>query len=347
MLNEHIAPTYAFQVRPDLDLSNQRMKRDLQDALVDGRTNFVDANRLVDRYMGDTALANIFLLGFALQRGLLPVGIASVERAIELNGVAIDANKRALSLGRLAAHDVKSLDRPVGDTGSDAELVDFPETLDEIVELQTSHLTAYQNEAYAARYRAWVERAAQGERSIASTRDDYSRAVARYYAKLLAYKDEYEVARLYGDRRYWQSLDREFEKGYALRLHLAPPLLSKRNPITGEIEKREFGSWIWPLLRVLSGLRFLRGSRFDLFGRTIERRMERELIAAYETTIEELTSGLTPENYELAVEIASLPEQIRGFGPVKTQHVDAAKIREQELLTGFRNSNTSRLRAAS
>ena len=347
VLNEHIAPTYAFQVRPDLDLNNRRMKRDLLDAINEERSVFIDANRLTSRLTGDPILTNIFMLGFTLQRGLLPVGIAAVERAIELNGVAVDANKQALNLGRLAAHDSPAIDRAL-EAAEPARGPDTnPQTLEEIVAFQAEHLTAYRDSAYAERYRALVARVAEAERAVVPSGDELARAVARYYAKLLAYKDEYEVARLYGDRRYWQALERELGSGYKLRLHLAPPLLAKRHPVSGELEKREFGPWIWPLLRFLARLRFLRGSRFDVFGRTDERKMERRLIAAYEATIDELLSILNIDNHELAVEIAEIPEHIRGFGHVKVRHVDEAKARESELLTKLREGSSSALQAAS
>ena len=347
VLNEHVAPTYAFQVRPNLDLTTHRMKRDLFAAIEEDRCASVDANALTTRLTGDAMLTNIFLLGFTLQCGLLPVGLTAVERAIELNGVAIDANKRALNLGRLAAHDRGVLDRAVAPgtvgAGSDRE----PETLDEITAVQADHLIAYQDHGYAKRYRDLVARVAEVERTRVSGQDELARAVARYYAKLLAYKDEYEVARLYSDRRYWLALDQEFAKGYRLRLHLAPPLLAKRNPVTGEAEKREFGSWIWPLLRVLARFRFLRGGRFDLFGRTDERRQERRLITEYEATINEVLAALSPENHSIAVVIAKLPEHIRGFGHVKTRHIEETKAQEHELLATFRQGASTPLKAAS
>ncbi len=314
VLNEHVAPTYAFQVRPDLDLNTARMKRDLVESIGAERAVFVDANRLVSSLIGDTMLTNIFILGFTLQRGLLPVGADALERAVELNGVSIDANKRALNLGRLAAYDASALEHAIG-ARDPAEHADrHPETLDQIIQFQVEHLVAYQNDAYAARYRALVNQVADAERAVLPSQDDLARAVARYYAKLLAYKDEYEVARLYGRSGYWQALAQEFAGDYKLRLHLAPPLFAKRHPVTGEIEKREFGPWIWPLLRLMARVRFLRGGRFDIFGRTDERKMERGLIADYEALVNELIAGLTTDNHQSAVELAALPEHIRGFG---------------------------------
>ena len=347
VLNEHVAPTYAFQVRPDLDLNTARMKRDLLEAIGAERAVFVDANRLVSGLIGDTMLTNIFILGFTLQRGLLPVSVDALERAVELNGVSIDANKRALNLGRLAAYDAPALEHAIGARDSAEHADRQPETLDQIIEFQVEHLAAYQNDAYAARYRALVNRVADAERAVLPSQDDLARAVARYYAKLLAYKDEYEVARLYGRSGYWQALAQEFAGDYKLRLHLAPPLFAKRHPVTGEIEKREFGPWIWPLLRLMARVRFLRGGRFDIFGRTDERKMERGLIADYEALVNELISGLTTDNHQSAIELAALPEHIRGFGHVKARHVEQAKAREGELLVKFRDATAVVMQAAS
>ncbi len=346
VLNEYVAPTYAFQVRPNLDLDNRRMKRDLAAAIAPHRTSFVDANRLVTGLTGDTMLTNIFLLGFILQMGLLPVGVAAVERAIELNGVSIDVNKRALTLGRLAVHDAGAIEDALsGLPEPTTETVD--DSLDNILAHRVAHLTAYQDESYAARCRALVERVARVERAILPTSDELARTVARAHAKLLAYKDEYEVARLYSEPTYWQSLEDTFGSDYKLRLHLAPALFGRRDPVTGQLRKRAFGPWIWPVLRLLARMKSLRGGRFDIFGRTAERRTERRLIGEYEATIEELLAGLTVDNHALAVEIVGLPEQIRGFGHVKERHIETTKARADDLLAQFRSGAVPAMSAAS
>ena len=333
VVNERVAPTYAFQTRPDLDLDNRRMKRALAAAIAPARTRYVDAERPVARLVGDAMSTNVFLLGFALQAGLLPVGAAAIERAIELNGVAVAANRRALGLGRLAAHDGAAVDGAAGPPTAAAGVAD---SLDAIVAHRAAHLAAYQDAAYADRYRRRVERVALAERAVAPAGDALARAVARTYARLLAYKDEYEVARLYGDPAYWRALEDTFGAGVRTRLHLAPPLLARRDPLTGEVRKRAFGPWIWPLLRLLACMKGLRGGPFDIFGRTAERRTERRLIVDYEATVDELVAGLTAENRALAAEIAALPEDIRGFGHVKRRRIERAKSREAELLARFR-----------
>jgi indolepyruvate ferredoxin oxidoreductase len=207
--------------------------------------------------------------------------------------------------------------------------------LEELLERRAQFLTAYQNAAYAARYRALVERARNTEQERTGG-TKVAEAVARYYAKLLAYKDEYEVARLYTDGAFLKKIERMFEGDYKVNFHLAPPLLAKPDPRTGEPKKMQFGPWMRLPFKVLAKLKFLRGTAYDVFGRTEERRMERALIADYEKTVETLLAGLTRENHALAVEIASLPETIRGFGHIKSKSVQAARTKQAELLQRYR-----------
>jgi indolepyruvate ferredoxin oxidoreductase len=210
----------------------------------------------------------------------------------------------------------------------------FSRNLEELVERRAQFLAGYQNAAYAARYRALVERVrkAEGERAGGSK---LAEAVARYYAKLLAYKDEYEVARLYADGAFAKKIEGMFEGDYKVTFHLAPPLLARPDPRTGEPKKMQLGPWMMLPFRLLAKLKFLRGTALDVFGRTAERRMERDLIAEYEQSVDSLLAGLTRENHALAVEIASLPEAIRGFGHVKAKSVQAARAKQAELLARF------------
>ena len=218
----------------------------------------------------------------------------------------------------------------------------FSRNLDELVERRVKFLTGYQNAAYASRYQALVERvrAAEQER-VGGTK--LAEAVARYYAKLLAYKDEYEVARLYTDGAFLQKIEGMFEGDYKVNFHLAPPLLAKPDPQTGEPRKMRFGPWMMRAFGVLAKLKGLRGTALDIFGRTEERRMERALIAEYERTVETLLAGLARDNHAIALEVASLPEAIRGFGHLKAKSVDAARKQQAELL---RRYQTAPVRAA-
>jgi indolepyruvate ferredoxin oxidoreductase len=216
------------------------------------------------------------------------------------------------------------------------------QTLEEMVARRVDFLTGYQNAPYAEKYRDLVERVRQAESSRTKGMTGLSEAVARYYFKLLAYKDEYEVARLYADPAFMQKIKSQFEGDYKLHFHLAPPLLAKRDPVSGELRKGEYGTWVFTAFKVLSKLRGLRGTALDVFGYTQERRMERRLIGEYEATVAELIAALSNANHALAVKIASIPEEIRGYGHIKDRHLGIAKAREADLLTAFRTPETVR-----
>ncbi len=339
--NSDVAPTAAFVVDGDLDFEVAAMQRSLKTAAGATSLDIIDATGLATELMGDSIATNMFMLGFAFQKGLVPISLQAIERAIQLNGVAVAANQRVFSWGRLAAHDRAKLAaflRPV----SAAPPV---ETLAQRVERRAAFLAAYQDEAYAARYRAVVERVVSAEKKLGPTRTALADAVARNLFKLMAYKDEYEVARLYTDGAFAQRLDRQFAGRYRLELHLAPPLFARRDPATGELQKRAYGAWVLSLFAILARLRRLRGTKLDVFGHTQERRMERQLIRDYETMLDELLGGLTAHNHALAIEIAALPAQIRGFGHVKERSIAKARARAASLLAAFR-SNAPALSAA-
>jgi len=256
----------------------------------------------------------------------------------------VESNKRAFSFGRLAAHDpqrVEAMARPVLRAPGQAPADD----LAGLVARRAEFLTGYQDDAYAARYRAMVARVAEAEQTRAKGRAGLAEAVARNYFKLLAYKDEYEVARLHADPAFRAKLDRQFAGGFKLSFHLAPPLLARRDPATGQLQKREFGAWLLPILRLLAKLKGLRGTAFDPFGRTAERRQERRLIADYERLLERLLQRLDSENHGLCLALAELPDRIRGFGHVKEANVKAAKAEETRLLAAL-DAPRSRARAA-
>jgi len=206
--------------------------------------------------------------------------------------------------------------------------------LGELVERRTKFLTDYQDAAYASRYRDLVRKVEEMEKAKTSS-TKLTEAVARYYAKLLAYKDEYEVARLYTDGDFRRKIEGMFEGDYRMVFHLAPPLLARRDPLTGEPRKMRFGPWTMGLFQLLGKLRFLRGTAFDVFGYSEERRTERELIREYEQTVERLLAGLTPQNHALAVQIASIPEEIRGFGHIKARNLAPARKKRDELLAQY------------
>jgi len=324
VINSHESATAEFTRNPDAQVPGKAMREALMDAVGVEKTHFIDATHLATRLLGDSIATNLFLLGFAYQQGLLPLSAEAIEKAITINGVAAELNQQAFRWGRRAVLEreaVEKLARPV----ESAE--PLCQTLEEIVDWRVDFLTRYQNAAYAKRYREKVEQV----RAL-DTADDLalSKAVARYYFKLLAYKDEYEVARLYSEPEFRQQLEAQFEGDYKLQFHLAPAWLAKRDSTTGEPRKRELGPWVLDAFSVLAKLKFLRATPLDVFGYGHDRRVERELISEYERNLERLLAQLEPSNYRTAVAIASLPELIRGYGPVKERSI--AKARQQEKL---------------
>jgi indolepyruvate ferredoxin oxidoreductase len=327
LINTHEQPTGHFAQQPDWQFPAGGVRALITEAVGEGHAHFLDATRVATALMGDSIATNLFLLGHAWQQGLIPLEEASLLRAIELNGVAIEANKQAFTWGRRMAADAAAVERVV--TPPQPVVVQMPQSVDALVRLQVERLTAYQDAAYAERYRAFVERVRTAEGAVRKG-DAITRAVAQNLAKLMAIKDEYEVARLYTDGAFAKRLAAEFEGDVKLRFHMAPPLLAKFDA-QGRPVKREFGGWMLSALGVLAKLRFLRGGALDFFGRTAERRMERQLLADWRTAIERAVAQLDDTRYDTVLELARLPESIRGFGHVKEAAVVKARTRWVEL----------------
>ncbi len=343
VVNEHRTYTGEFTQNPDMVFGRDRMRGLISDATGERDSEFLDATRLATGLLGNSIGANLFLLGYALQKGLVPISFEALLRAVELNGVAVELNKKALMWGRHAAVDLRAVEALVAPS---VEALD-PQTksLDELIAHRSSALAQYQNEAYAARYRHFVEQVQAAEHEKTPGRTGLAEAVARYYYKLLAYKDEYEVARLHTDGRFLDKLRNQFEGDYSIKFHLAPPVLATRDPATGVPVKKTYGAWMWTALRVLARFKFLRGTPFDPFGGTEERQTERRLIRDYEGVIGDLLGELSYANHGVAVEIAGLPDAIRGYGHVKEANVRKAEVRQSALLEDFRNP-PSAVRAA-
>jgi indolepyruvate ferredoxin oxidoreductase len=335
VVNSHVAPTADFASTPDLDLSSDVMERAISRACGEGG-HFVSATRLATALLGDAIASNLFLLGYAYQLGRLPVSLEALERAVELNGRAVEMNKRAIAWGRLAAHDPEAVEEAARPGLRDSEAVPFTSGLDELVANRIELLTDYQSRAWADRYRDLVERTRAREDAVTAGGTRLAEAVARYYAKLMAYKDEYEVARLYTNGNFLRQLEAEFEGDYKIQLHLAPQLLFPKDPETGRAIKVSVGPWALKAFSWLARLRFLRGTVFDPFGWMAHRQLERRLIVEYEKTVTEMLDGLNAENLDLAVQIASLPEGIRGFFDVKETHLAEVNPKRKELLAAFR-----------
>ena len=345
VVNSAVATTSEFTKDPDLHIPVLEMQGVLKEAMgdyagVSGTTSavdFVDASALTTALMGDAIFTNPFVMGYAWQKGMIPLGNASIMRAIELNGQAVEKNKQAFDWGRRAAVDLNSVQKMAIPPEAKPDSQRMSQSIEEMVERRKKYLTAYQNAAYAERYAALVATVQAVEREKFPGKKALSAAVARYYFKLMAYKDEYEVARLYADSDFVKRVAAQFEGDYKFTFHLAPPIMSDLDAVTGEARKKVFGPWMMSAFGVLAKFKGLRGTAFDVFGYSEERKMERRLIADYEKMIGELLGSLSIGNYDLAVDIASIPEHIRGFGHVKHQHLAEAKKREAELLEKFRH----------
>ncbi len=348
VVNGNVAPTSDFLRDPDWQLPASALRKNIVDAAGAQDIDFIDATDLAVGLLGDAIFTNPLVLGYAYQKGWLPLSAMALERAIELNATQVERNREAFVWGRRVAVDpdaVMQIVRPAaGPRAQVIELKRKPGTvrseadLQALIERSAAELTRYQSARYAKRYLKRVDRVRQVEadRIGVNGRMKLTEAVARHYFKLLAYKDEYEVARLHGDPAFVAAIAAQFEGDYTLRFHLAPPLLTRVDPKTGLPVKRTYGAWMLKVFPVLARLKFLRGTPFDPFGRTDERRSERGLIGQYETIVDELLERLDRANHALAVEIAEVPDGIRGYGHVKARTLAASKAREAGLLARFR-----------
>jgi len=288
----------------------------------------LDATRLAAALLGDSIGANVLMLGFAFQRGLLPVSGAALYRALELYGRNVEENKLAFDWGRFAAESPDQVERlATAKEGAQPVATSLPE----VIARREEFLVGYQDHAYAQRYRARLHRIAAAEQRVRPGSHVLEELVARNYFTVLAYKDEYEVARLHTESDFVASVKRNFGAGVRMSFHLSPPLFATRDPATGRPKKYEFGPWLLPVLRVLARLRWLRGRKLDPFGFSADRRLERELLARYEALLDRITAELDESRWELALELADLPRQVRGYGPIKREAAERARLAEQLL----------------
>lgn len=338
IVNTHVAPTGANVLDPSSMLDASRLKNGILAAVGNTSPRFVNATRLAEKLSGDTITANILLLGYAWQAGVIPLSAEAISQAISLNGAGSDTNIRCFAYGRLAAHDPDLLAELTG-IGK-PQTSPIPKTLDDLIALHEKHLCAYQNVAYAKRYRALVDTARQAEALLGGegNADALSRAVAAGFFQTMAYKDEYEVARLHTHEAFTRQLRSTISGKLRITHHFAPPLFARRDRTTGKIRKIAFGPWIRPLLRLLAKLKILRGTPFDVFGYTRERRAERARIGEYEQTITTLCASLTSTNLQTATEIAALATSIRGYGHVKEGNVKQTKQQLSRLISKVKTS---------
>jgi indolepyruvate ferredoxin oxidoreductase len=332
VLNRTEISTADFVLHRDASLrANDRIGA-IRDVVGDHNLSALAANRVSESLLGNTIYTNVVMLGFAWQHGLVPVSLRAMQRSIELNGVEVERNLQAFGYGRIAAADPQFMetlfDEKAGDTTTD-------EALDELVERRRVFLLDYQDAKLSQRYVALVERVRQAELAAGGTALHLTDAVARAWFKTLAYKDEYEVARLHTQSDFLDKIRMNFGKDARVRFHLAPPVLNKGLDARGRPMKREFGAWVIPLFRVLARMRKLRGTRFDPFGLTAERRMERALIGEFEKTVDRLLGDLEPRNLEHAAGIVRLYLDIRGYGPVKEEAVASVRKRIDDRIAAY------------
>ncbi|HEY9270293.1 indolepyruvate ferredoxin oxidoreductase family protein [Achromobacter sp.] len=357
LLNSDTAPTAAFVSNPDWTLPGASLTADLAAACGKEHLATFDAAALAVGLLGDAIYSNPLMMGYAYQKGWIPLSQEALLRAIELNGQQVPNNLAAFAWGRRAADDLAAVKRLIANGGAPSqpegiielkrprvaspvlELKKPAGELEQLVAVRKAFLTEYQNEAYARQYTELVDKVARAEREATGT-SRLALAVARYYFKLMAYKDEYEVARLYSDGEFLKRVQAQFEGDWKLRFHLAPPLFARRDK-DGHLIKRSYGPGMLRVFRVLAKMRGLRGTKLDLFGYTAERRAERELMREYRETMTAILSKLNRGNLERAVALASLPEEIRGYGHVKEAAMERVALRRGELLKGFSASVVS------
>jgi len=334
LINTHLNPVSNFIFDRDYDFREGGVVDTIKKHVKDG-INQHDFTKLAETVCGDAIATNIMMVGYAAQKGLLPVSPASIEKAIELNAVAVNANKRAFNWGRrFAAHPEDEAELLKKVTSVAAE----PDTLEEVIDKRADYLTEYQNESYSREYRDFVSNVELAESNLGKKRD-ITNAVARNLFKLMSYKDEYEVARLYTNGEFENTINETFEGDFQLKYHLAPPIIGVGKKPNGRPRKRSFGSWTLSLFRVLAKMKGLRGGPFDVFGYTKERRTERKLIVEYKADISEILQDLKNENHHFAAAIARSPNEIRGFGPVKELAIAKTNAARKDLFAQFRGAS--------
>ncbi|NYE62982.1 indolepyruvate ferredoxin oxidoreductase [Duganella sp. 1224] len=331
IVNLHEQPPGTFAQNADWDYPADSVRALIEESVGEGAADFIDATKLATALIGDSIAANLFMLGYAWQRGRIPLKEESLLRAIELNGVAVASNKKSFLWGRRAAVDLKRVERTA--TPAQPIVLQMPQSLDSIIAKRMESLTAYQNAAYAEAYSQLVAQVRAKETAL-GLGNKLSTAVAKSCYKLMAYKDEYEVARLYTDGRFVEQLRQQFEGKFSVKFNLAPPLLAKKDA-KGHLVKAEFGSWMWSAFKLLAKFKGLRGGVFDIFGYTEERKMERALIAEYREMVTTLIDTLNADNHATAVELAALPEKVRGYGHVKDAAVATYRSDKARLLAQF------------
>jgi indolepyruvate ferredoxin oxidoreductase len=337
VINSTIVPTAQFQANKNVDFQEASLLNNIKKVNGAENVSTVDATRIATALLGDSIATNLFMVGYAVQKGLVPLSIETIEQAIRLNGVAVTMNMHAFNWGRVAANDPVLVEQ-VADQMKARPAADMEhkvETLDDVIAIRRKLLTDYQNVAYANKYSELVEWVKKREQELMPGSERLTAAVAHNYAKVMAYKDEYEVARLYTSGPFMQKLQETFEGDFEVKFNLAPPLFSKRDPRTGELLKKEYPSWMMSAFNVLARFKGLRGTALDIFGKTEERRMERRLIGEYEALVRHVIAKFSPEKVDQAAELLSLYDDIRGYGHIKDRNHKEVKQKEAALLARY------------
>jgi indolepyruvate ferredoxin oxidoreductase len=337
VVNDAEVPTSAFILDPDAKFPTTAMKDKVTTEIGDQGCHFINSTQIATRLLGDSIGGNLFLLGFAWQRGLVPVSAEALNEAIELNGVAVEFNKQAFLWGRRCADQPDKVLSLIEPAQPDAQA---PVTLDELLADRRQRLVEYQDEAYAALYeqRIGLVRAADPQ---ADRQGSITELAVRSLHKLMAYKDEYEVARLYSNGDFLHKVAQQFEGDYKLRFNMAPPLLARRDPSTGELKKREFGSWMMRAFSLLARCRRLRGGALDIFGYSAERQQERRDIDDYVQLLDKVMPQVNDGNYATAQQLAGLPGFLRGYGHIKDRNREELQQRQQQLLAVLRGDESA------
>jgi indolepyruvate ferredoxin oxidoreductase len=327
-VNADLQPTASFVQNPDIDFEMGAMQTALRDAVGERNLDIIDATGIAATLMGDSIATNPFMLGFAFQKGAIPLSLEALMRAIEINGAAVEMNKQAFTWGRLAAHDMARVRSVIQFRARAAQPV---LSLDDIIDTRAKFLNGYQDQAYADRYRGMVAKVRKAETAASPASTELTEAVAKNLFKLMAYKDEYEVARLYADGSFAKKVADKFDGDFKLKFYLAPPIFARRDKASGHLQKQEYGGWMIHAFRLLARLKFLRGTALDPFGRSAERKTERKLIDDYIAMIEQRIAGVRPEQIPLLAKLARVPKTIRGYGHIKEENVKKAATEQARL----------------
>ncbi len=336
VVNAHPAPTMDFTLNPDAPFPVADTIQTIKDAVGDQACHLVDANEIATTLMGDSIATNLFMVGYAFQKGFIPLSMEALLKAIDLNGVAVDFNKQAFAWGRKMAVDPEGVMEEVSRLSGPKFITPPTEDLDKMIARREVFLTEYQNAAYSKHYRDLLNKVISKDEQFGEDKA-LTEAIAKSLFKLMAYKDEYEVARLYADTSFTKRVEQMMEGDYTLKFNLAPPLFAKKDANTGHMVKSEYGPWMLKAFKHLSKFKFLRGTAFDPFGYLEERKEERRLIQEFEKDLVKLLDGLNEDNYAIAVEIAELPMKVRGYGHVKEKAIDNFHKQRKHMMEQFNN----------